>query len=90
MSDRHSKLFEMPFQPKGKEHLGNKSMECLGAMSVGFKAILQRIAEAMEHRSEISRSIWMNRLRARIVLELMKWNTKMIQASAFLFEEDDI
>ena len=49
-------------------------------MSPQFKSILQRIAEALFLRTEIAQSIWMNKMRSTITMELMYWNTKMIQS----------
>ena len=65
-------------------------LEVLGGMSQQFKGILQRIAEAMEMRTEIVQSIWMNKLRSTIMMELMYWNTKMVQKSYNLYCGDDI
>ena len=65
-------------------------MEVLGGMSNQFKGILQRIAENLEMKTEIVQSIWMNKLRSTIVMELMYQNTKMVQSCYNLFSNYDI
>ena len=59
-------------------------------MSQQFKGLLQRIAEAMEMRTEIAQSIWMNKLRSTIMMELMYQNTKMVQKCYNLYSGDDV
>lgn len=61
---------------------------CLGGMAKEFKALLQRIASNMENRTGIDQSIWMNRLRSRVMIELMLQNTKMIRKSSNLIPDD--
>ena len=74
-------------------------LEVLGGMSQQFKGILQRIAENMQMKTEIAQSIWMNKLRSTIVMELMYQNARMVQScynlsanfdamAEDLFEED--
>ena len=47
------------------------------------------IAEQLENRTEIDRSIWMNKMRSRLMMELMYYNTKMVQQCYNLFSVED-
>ena len=93
-----SRLYLAKFKEKEKEKkYGNKDdiwglgLECLGGMSPKFKELLQDIAEQLENKTEINRSIWMNKIRSRLMMELMYYNVKMVQQCYNLFAvEDDI
>ena len=54
-----------------------------------FKILLQDIGEQLETRTEISRSIWMNKMRSRLMMELIFYNTKMVQQCDNLFSIED-
>ena len=58
-------------------------------MSPNFKELLQDIAKQLENRTEISRSIKMNKIRSRLMMELMYFNTKMVQQCYTLFAVED-
>ena len=49
------------------------------------------IAEQLKTRTEISRSIWMNKMRSRLMMELIFYNTKMamVQQCYNLFSIED-
>ena len=73
---------------QNRDDIRGLGMECLGGMAKEFKALLQRIAADMENRTGIDKSIWMNRLRSRIMIELMLQNAKMIRKSSNLIPDD--
>ena len=73
---------------KNRDDIRGLGLECLGGMCKEFKAILQRIAEAMELRSGVARSIWMNRIRSRLMIELMMQNAKLIRTASSLVPDD--
>ena len=73
-----------------KEDCKGLGMRCLGGMTKRFKGLLQTMAEALEMRTDISRSVWMNIMRSRIMMELMFFNTKMVQACYNLCNMDDL
>ena len=64
-------------------------LECLGGMSPKFRLLLQCMAGQLEERTEINRSIWMNRMRSRIMMELIFYNCKMVQACYNLYSVDE-
>ena len=55
---------------KNKDNIKGLGLEVLGGMSDNFKAIIQRIAENLELRTQIVQSIWMNKIRSTIMMEL--------------------
>ena len=65
-------------------------IECLGGMSKRFKGLLQTMAGALEDRTDISRSVWMNIMRSKIMMEMMFYNAKMVQACYNLCRMDDL
>ena len=75
---------------KFREDCNGLGMECLGGMTNRFKGLLQTLAGALETRTDISRSIWMNIMRSKIMMELMFYNTKMVQACYNLCNMDDL
>ena len=90
------RLYLAKFKEKEKEKkYGNKvdiwglGLECLGGMSPKFRILLQDVAEQLESRTEISRSIWMSKMRSRLMLELIFYNTKMVQQCYNLFAVED-
>ena len=42
----------------------------------------------MEQRTGIAQSIWINRIRSRIMTELMLYNTRMVRMSGNLVPDD--
>ena len=60
-------------------------LECLGGMSPRFEEFLQEIAEQLEARTEISKSMWMNKMKSRLMMELTFYNSKMVQQCYNLF-----
>ena len=90
------RLYLAKFKEKEKEKKHNNhkdikglGLECLGGMSPNFKELLQDIAEQLENRTEINRLIWMNKMRSRLMMELMHYNTKMVQQCYNLFLVED-
>ena len=90
------RLYLAKFKEKEKEKKYNNhkdikglGLECLGGVSPNFKELLQDIAEQLENRTEINRSIWMNKMRSRLMMELMYYNTKMVQQCYNLFSVED-
>ena len=75
---------------KNRKDIQGLGLEVLGGMCVEFKGILQRIAELMEQRTDVAQSIWMNRLRARLSMELMFYNTLLVKSSSDLVDNLDI
>ena len=74
-------LAKMKEKEKEKKYGNNNDiwwlgLECLGGMSPKFKEFSQEIAEQLEARTEISRSIWiaMNKMRSRLIMELTFYN----------------
>ena len=78
-----------------RDDIQGLGLECMGGMSRKFVSLLQTIAEAMENRTDIARSIWMHKMRSNLIMELMYWNVKMVQACCNMsyidedFEADD-
>ena len=54
-----------------------------------FKELLQDIAEQLENQTEINRLIWMNKMRSRLMMELMFYNAKMVQQCYNLFAVEE-
>ena len=73
-----------------QDDINGLGLECLGGMSLRFKGILQTMAGALEERTDICRSIWMNIMRSKIMMELMFFNTRMVQACYNLCNMDDL
>ena len=91
-----TRLYLAKFREKEKEKkYGNHKdihglgLECLGGMSPKFKELLQDIAEQLENRTEINRSIWMNKMRSRLMMELMFYNIRMVQQCYNLFAVEE-
>ena len=78
-----------------RDDIQGLGLECMGGMSRKFVSLIQTIAEALEGRTEIARSIWMHKIRSRIIMELMYQNVKMVQACCNIgmvhddFDEND-
>ena len=90
------KLYLAKFKEKEKEKkYGNRNdiwglgLECLGGMSPKLRILLQDVAEQLESKTEISRSIWMSKMRSRLMMELIFYNTKMVQQCYNLFSVED-
>ena len=58
-------------------------------MSPKLRMLLQDVAEQLESKTEISRSIWMNKIRSRLMMELIYYNSKMVQQCYNLFSVED-
>ena len=72
-----------------KDDIFGLGFECLGGMSPNLKGLLQEIAEQLEMRTETTRAIWMNKMRSRIMMELIYHNTLMAQQCYNLFAVQD-
>ena len=48
------------------------------------------MAGVLEDRTDISRSIWMNIMRSKIMMEMMFFNAKMVQSCYNLCRMDDL
>ena len=59
--------------------------ECFDGMSPN----LLDIAERLENQTEINRSIWMNIMKSRLMMELTYYNTRMVQQCYNLFAIED-
>ena len=56
-------------------------IESYGGMSSNGKKLLHTLAERIEKKKNISKSILINRMRSQIIAILNKWNAKMIYSS---------
>ena len=62
-----------------KPNISSFGLEVLGGMSKEMKALFQVMAANLEMRTDIARSIWMNRIRSQFYAHLMLENVLMIQ-----------
>ena len=74
---------------RNKDDIIGLGLEVLGGMSKNLKSLFGVIAEKLEARTDIARSVWINRIRSQFNGHLMLQNALMIQNSGMKISHRD-